>query len=98
MDQVNTPESWWVTVSNPDSGTFKLNLLNPTTTPASYWQSAPISASASSNEFRSAINGYYRKFFSMEVAVQKQMFDVSSAITTNAQEAVTTVFTVTLLK
>jgi hypothetical protein len=85
-------------VTNPDEGTFKLNLLNPTTTPSSYWQSASISASASAASFRSALSSYYSSNFGMNIAVTKEMFDASSAPTTDATLAVTVVYTVTLQK
>jgi len=43
---VNTFEEWRITVSSPDGGNYIINFLNPTTTPASLWQSDEISNTA----------------------------------------------------
>ena len=37
MDQNNIFEEWWITILTPDAGTYKINMLNPTVTPNSFW-------------------------------------------------------------
>ncbi len=60
VDQINTPEQWTLLVTNADSGSYRLNFLNPTTTPASLaGPYGPISTRASANAFRDAIAPYY---------------------------------------
>ena len=59
MEVNNTSEEWWITILTPDAGTYKINLLNPTVTPNSFWQSGQISSSATWVQFRDALSSYY---------------------------------------
>jgi hypothetical protein len=87
-----------LTISNPDSGSYKLNILIPTITPASYWQSVAISANTNANGFYKGISGYYSKYFNSNIDVTLQMFDAANTLTTNATLATTYTYTVKLSK
>ena len=67
----NTFESWSFTLTNPDSGTIKLSMLNPTTTPASYWVSNEFSANSDESTVRNIISEYTNKFFGAWVSVSR---------------------------
>ena len=49
MEQNNTFEEWYFTVTNPDNGKYNINMLNPKTTPNSLWKSGLISSSATAS-------------------------------------------------
>jgi len=84
VEQINTPESWSIVINNPDSGSYKLNFLNPTTNPASLaGPYGPISMTASAWDFQNAIAQYYRQFFGTEISVVRTMTDVNGAVTTD---------------
>jgi hypothetical protein len=91
-------EEWSFTVTNPDSGTFKLNLLDPTVDPPAYWQSNPISASASSWDVRNGIYRYYRHKFGTDITVVKTYFDEANVETEDSSLGVTVKYTITLNK
>jgi len=98
MDQINTNEQWSLTISSADTGSYKLNFLNPTTKPASYWQSEAVKANANAGGFKSAIIGYYSKFFGTDIDVTLQMFDATSTLTTDSTQATTYFYTVSVRK
>ena len=75
IEQDNTHEQWTITISNPDSGNYVLNFLNPTTTPASLWKSTAIAANASANQMKGAINKYYNTFWGCNIQVSLNVID-----------------------
>ena len=50
IDQDNVFETWSVTVTNPDAGTYKLNFLHPVS--GNVWTSDPIAANSNRWQFR----------------------------------------------
>lgn len=74
-------------VANPDSGSYNLNFLNPTTKPASLVTYGPISTKASAKNFRDLIYPYYAKFFGTDISVILTMYDANQNITTDATAA-----------
>jgi len=86
-------------VANADSGSYKLNFLNPTTSPASLaGPYGPISTKATANVFRDAIAPYYQKFFGCGIQVELTMYDVNQAVTTSTTAAKSYSYKVTVLK
>lgn len=98
MDQSNTFEEWYFTVTNPDNGKYKLNLLNPTKTPNTLWKSGSISAKASASQFYDAIKSYYSDVWKSGIDVTRDMYDASGNLTTVAANAVSYRYTVKMRK
>jgi len=85
LEQVNTFEEWRITVSSPDGGNYIINFLNPTTTPASLWQSDEISNTADAQTFKNKIIPYYQKFWKIwDLDVKRTMFTSNGDITVDA--------------
>jgi hypothetical protein len=84
FDQSNTFEEWSIAIASPDAGTYQINFLNPTTTPASLWQSDKISAGATAATFRATIISYYRIYFGTDVAVTLSYYDANGAATSSS--------------
>lgn len=72
--------------------------MNPTTKPASYWQSAAVLANANAGGFKSAISGYYSTYFGTDIDVTLEMFDATSTLTTDSTLATTYTYTVSVRK
>jgi hypothetical protein len=87
-----------LTITTPDAGAYKLNFLNPTTKPASYWQSGAIAANANAGTFKNAISGYYSKFFGSDIDVTLSMYDATSTLTTDSTLATSFTYTIVLRK
>jgi len=84
-------------VANADAGSYKLNFLNPTTTPASLaGPYGPIPTKATAAVFRDAITPYYRQFFGCGVNVELTMYDVNQVVTTSTTLAKSYSYKVTL--
>ena len=86
IDQTIQREQTLLTVNNPDSGLYILNILNPKTN--NMWSSGQIRTNASSYDLYKAINGYYSSVFGVGVSVTCVMYDVSNAITAESSLSV----------
>jgi len=84
-------EQWHFQITDMDSGEYKLNFLNPTTSPPSIWQSSAIKANSNYWTVRSAIYGYYSKYWGSSVSVTLTYFgDDGTEYTSSSDANVTT--------
>jgi len=87
-----------MTITNPDSGLYKINFLNPTTEPPSYWQSDELAADASASTFRNRIWNYYWGNYRTNIEVTKTMFDVAGVETADAALQTSAIYNIKVLK
>ena len=92
IEHENRGESWSCTVDNIDSGTFKLQFLNPASDPPSYWLSDEIDADGSANHFNNKVKGYIWENFRSGVTVTRDLEDTDAGPDRRA------VYTVTLTR
>jgi len=102
MEQTNEPEVWDFMITNPDAGTFVLNLVDLTSDPISVYATSSISADAEAWEVQSAVNGFYSAVWGASVEVVRTLYDASGAELTDAAataaDATSLLYTVTVLK
>ena len=94
--QTNTFDTFSITITNPDSGTYSIVFQNPTT--LLYTKSNPIPANADIWTVYNALYPYYSSTFGSSLGVTLQMFDVNNNLTTNAANATRYVYNVSMLK
>ena len=82
IDQDNVFETWYVTVTNPDGGTYKLNFLHPVS--GDVWTSDPIAANCNRWQFRAKIVDYFSKNFGSNIEVTRDDYDSNGVLTSES--------------
>jgi hypothetical protein len=98
MIQTNVAEEWYLIVANPDSGSYKLNFVNPRTTPMSYVTTSSIDANTDANTFRKRVDEFYSTVWGGACSVERVMYDSDSVETTDSSLATSYRYNVKLLK
>ena len=94
-DPENTFEEWYFTVKDPDDGSFKIRLLNPTVQPPEWWESDEIDSDASASKVQKALRKYYKSNFDYApIEVTREMLDADGLATEDSDLMVSYKYTV----
>ena len=88
-------EEWKIEITNSDGKEYKINFMNPWTSPPSPYQSNAIKTDCTAAEFKSAIQEYYSdddRWYS-SITVTLELLDTNGALTAVANDVVTRRYT-----
>ena len=84
-----------ITISNPDAGSYNLQLLNPG---ATTYSTVSVACSATANDMKNALQGFFSFYYGAPITVTKSMTDANGADTTIAALSVKSVWQVSINK
>jgi len=89
---------WDFMVTNPDNGTYVINIVDTTGAKIGFYTTETISADADASTVQDAINGFYSSVWDCDVNVTRTLFDADAVEIDDAANATQMLYTVTVLK
>ena len=96
VEQTLVAEAWKIEVLNPNGDKFRLGLK--TASMADYWYSGGMACNLSASQMKSAISGYFSKYFGTDLYVTLTMYDSAGVVTTVTANSKKNVYSVQLAK